>query len=115
MHPVADEDLLHRLRVEFSRGLLVHRRNLAAHGIALQPMLDEINERHLLVVLLAGDEILLRFVPLAHRLEILHQRRALRAHVAPVARPMMVKLSPMLARFRSSSNSSLGPRRAGGM
>lgn len=30
-----------RPRVEFARGRLVHRQNLARHGIALQPLLDE--------------------------------------------------------------------------
>jgi hypothetical protein len=85
-HHLTDEDLLQRLRVTFARRRLVHRQNLARDGIALQPLLDEINERHLLVALLAGDEVLLRFEPSAHRVEILHRLAAFRTHVAPVAR-----------------------------
>ena len=62
-HHVADEDLLQRLHVEFARGRLVYRQNLSRDGIASQPLLDEINELHLLIARLAGDEILLRFQP----------------------------------------------------
>ncbi len=52
-HHVADEDLIQRLGVEFARGRLVHRQNFTRDGISLQPLLDEINERHLLVACLA--------------------------------------------------------------
>jgi hypothetical protein len=50
-HHVADEDLLQRLRVEFPRGRFVHRQNPARDRIALQPLLDEVDERHLLLIL----------------------------------------------------------------
>ena len=75
------EDVLKVIFIEY-----VHRQNPARDGIALQPLLDEVDERHLLVALLAGDEVLLRFEPPAHRVEILHALAALRAHIAPVAR-----------------------------
>lgn len=46
--------------------------------VALQPLLDEVDERYLLIALLAGDEVHLLFEPPAHRVEILHELAALR-------------------------------------
>lgn len=45
-HHVTDQDLLQSLRVEFARGRLFHRRDLAGHGIALEPLLDAVPPPH---------------------------------------------------------------------
>ena len=83
---VADLDLLQRLRVELARGRLFHRQDLASHGIALEPLLDEVEQRHLLVAALAKEEVLLRGQPLPHFVVILHWFAAVLANVAAVAR-----------------------------
>jgi len=86
---------LQRLRVEFARGSLVHRQNLPLHRIALEPLLDEIHQRHLLIALLAGDEVFLRREPLPHGVEVLHRLAAVRAHIPPVARNLAAIPSEM--------------------
>jgi len=59
--------------------------------IALEALLNEVDERHLLVAPLAIDEVLLRIEPLSHLVEILHRFGAFRTHVAAVARYFAAK------------------------
>ena len=54
-HHVSDQDLLQRLRVEFARGRLFHRQDLAGHEIAFEPLLNEIDEFDLGSAFLAND------------------------------------------------------------
>ena len=94
-HHVADEDLFERLRVEFARSRFFHLQNPLRHRIALEPLFDEIFQRHALVASLTKDEVFFLSDALAHGFEVFHRLAAVGANVAAVARDFASVLGEM--------------------
>ena len=85
-HHVANENLLQCLRVEFARGRLFHRQDLAGHGVALEPLLDEVDEFDLGSAFLANNRRLLVREQFADDVQVFEGTTAASAHIPPVAR-----------------------------
>lgn len=83
-HHVADQDLLQRLRIESLRSCFFHGQDLLRHRVALQALLDEVDQLYFLIALLSYDERLARRKPLMDQL-VIQYGFATRAHIPPVA------------------------------